>query len=165
MPETLTVSVIKEIPAPADVVFALLADPAKHPEFDGSGMLRSTTSSGRISGVGQTFTMLMHNDEMGDYEMVNHVVEYEPDRRIAWEPVLLHAGRPEDREEEGVRSGHRWSFALAPVNAGATLVTETYDCSRAPAWLQKAVRGGARWETAMENSLANIHRLCSTRPA
>ena len=49
-------------------------------------MLRES-SGGVISGVGDVFTMKMHNDEMGDYEMANHVVEYEPNRRIGWEPV------------------------------------------------------------------------------
>jgi hypothetical protein len=162
MSEALTVSVAKEIPAPADFVFALLADPSKHPEIDGSGMLREATSRGQISGVGDTFTMQMHNEEMGDYEMINHVVEYEPGRSIAWEPALLRAGREDDKEDEGVRSGHRWSFDLQPVSSGKTVVTESYDCSRALAWLQKAVKGGSRWQASMEASLENIYRLCST---
>jgi uncharacterized protein YndB with AHSA1/START domain len=162
MSEPLTVSVTNEIPAPPEAVFALLVDPAKHPEIDGSGMLRSATSSGALSGVGDAFTMQMHNDEMGDYEMVNHVVEFEHGRRIAWEPALLHAGRAEDKDDEGVRSGHRWSFELEAIGPGATAVTESYDCSAAPAWLQKAVKGGSRWQAAMEASLENIHRLCST---
>jgi uncharacterized protein YndB with AHSA1/START domain len=162
MSQTLIVSVAKEIPAPADAVFSLLADPTRHPEFDGSGMLRSATSSSAITGVGDTFTMQMHNDEMGDYEMVNHVVGYEPGRYIAWEPALLHAGRAEDKDDEGVRAGHRWSFQLEPITSGGTRVTESYDCSRAPEWLQKAVKGGTRWQSSMEASLENIYRLCST---
>ncbi len=159
-PEAISVS--RKIPASADVVFALLADPTKHPEMDGSAMLRSATSSGLITGVGDTFTMRMHNDEMGDYEMINHVVEYEPSRRIAWEPVLYHAGRPEDEEDVGVRSGHRWSYQLEPVSSDVTLVTESYDCSDAPAWLQKAVRGGRRWQGSMDASLENIERGFAT---
>lgn len=162
MRQELIVSVTKEIPAPTEVVFALLVDPTRHPEIDGSGMLRSATSSGSITGVGDTFTMQMHNEEMGDYEMINHVVAFEAGRRIAWEPVLLHAGRAEDKEDEGVRSGHRWSFNLTPTDAGTTVVTESYDCSSAPAWLQKAVKGGSRWQASMETSLENISRLCST---
>ncbi len=153
------VSVSKEIPAPAEVVFALLADPTRHPEIDGSGMLRAA-SGGAINRVGDTFSMRMHNDEMGDYEMINHVVDYEPARRIAWEPALLRAGRPEDETEVGVRAGHRWSYLLRPVGSDATLVTESYDCSSAPDWLQKAVQGGRRWQAAMEASLENVHRLC-----
>ena len=162
MPETLAVSVTKDIPASSDVIFAILADPSRHPEIDGSGMLRSATSSATINGIGETFTMQMHNEEMGDYEMINHVVEYQPGRCIAWEPALLHAGREEDKDGEGVRSGHRWSFTLEPISSTRTAVTESYDCSSAPAWLQNAVKGGARWQASMEASLEKIHRLCST---
>lgn len=158
MSQPAAVSVSRTVPAPADVVFALLADPTRHPEIDGSGMVRAATSSGPIGGAGDTFTMRMHNDEMGDYEMINHVVEYEAGRRIAWEPVLLHAGRPEDEEDVGVRSGHRWSYHLEPLGPGATVVTESYDCSTAPAWLQKAVKGGQRWQRSMEATLDNVCR-------
>lgn len=61
-----------------------------------------------------------------------------------------------------MRLGHRWSFSLEPIGSGATVVTETYDCSRAPDWLQKAVKGGTRWQASMEASLENIYRICST---
>jgi hypothetical protein len=44
----------------------------------------------RISGVGDVFVMKMYFTELGEYEMNNHVVEYEPDRRIGSEP---EAGR------------------------------------------------------------------------
>ncbi len=162
MSQPTSISVSRKIPASAELVFALLADPTRHPEIDGSGMLRSGRSSDSITGVGDTFVMRMHNDEMGDYEMINHVVQYERGRRIAWEPVLLHAGRAEDEEEVGVRSGHRWSYELEPVSSDSTLVTESYDCSSAPDRLQKAVKGGKRWEASMETSLDNLSRLCST---
>lgn len=157
------ISVSRNIPAPADLVFALLADPTKHPEIDGSGMVRSAMSSDSITGVGDTFAMRMHNDEMGEYEMINHVVVFERGRRIAWEPVLLRAGRAEDERDVGVRSGHCWSYELEPVSSDSTVVTESYDCSSAPDWLQKAVKGGKRWEAPIETSLENLSRLCSTR--
>lgn len=165
MPESNVISVSKSIPAPADVVFALLADPSRHPEIDGSGMVRSPASSAVLAAAGDTFAMRMHNDEMGDYEMINHVVEYEPSRRIAWEPVLAQAGRAEDEGDVGVRAGHRWSYRLEPLGSDATLVTETYDCTNAPAWLQKAVKGGTRWQAAMEASLENIHRMAEAMRA
>ncbi len=44
----------------------------------------------RISGVGDVFVMKMYFTELGEYEMNNRVVEYEPDRRIGSEP---EAGR------------------------------------------------------------------------
>jgi len=34
------VTVEKVIPAPADAIFALLADPARHPDIDGSGSVK-----------------------------------------------------------------------------------------------------------------------------
>jgi hypothetical protein len=55
------------------------------------------------SGVGDAFRMRMRNDEMGDYIVVNHVVEYEQDRQIGWEPELHQASRPEDAPEIGAR--------------------------------------------------------------
>ena len=49
-------------------------------------MLRGAILDGRISDVGDTFTMKMHR--LGDdYLMLNYVVEFEPDRRIFWEPA------------------------------------------------------------------------------
>lgn len=40
--------------------------------------------------MGDVFVMKMYFTELGEYEMNNHVVEYEPDRRIGSEP---EAGR------------------------------------------------------------------------
>jgi len=152
------VSVSRTIEAPADKLFELLAHPASHPLIDGSGMLREG-SGGVISSVGDVFTMRMHNDEMGDYEMANHVVEYEPNRRIGWAPVLKSASRPEDQAEIGDRSEHRWTYELMPLDATSTLVTETYDCSRAPEWLRKAVTGGTRWVASMTATLEKLDTL------
>jgi hypothetical protein len=58
--------------------------------IDGSGMLRGAVSGAVISGVGDVFVMKTYYSEPGDYEMNNHVVEFEPNRRIGWEP---EAGR------------------------------------------------------------------------
>ncbi len=124
------VSVSKTIGAPADQLFSILTRPASHPLIDGSGMLREATSDAVLTGVGDVFTMTMHNDEMGDYEMSNYVVQYELNRQIGWEPALKAATREEDQEGIGDRAEHRWAFDLVPVDASSTLVTETYDCSR-----------------------------------
>ncbi len=149
------VCVSRTIEVPAQKLFDFLIHPANHPLIDGSGMLREA-SGGVICGVGDVFTMKMHNDEMGDYEMANHVVEYEPGRRIGWEPVLKAASRPEDQAGIGDRSEHRWTYELMPLGATSTLVTETYDCSRAPEWLRKAVKGGARWIDSMTRTLEKL---------
>lgn len=142
------VSVSRRIEVPAERLFGFLAHPANHPLIDGSGMLREG-SGGVICGVGDVFTMKMHN----------HIVEYELSRRIGWEPVLTAASRPEDQAEIGDRSQHRWSYDLRPFDAASTLVTETYDCSRAPEWLRKAVKGGARWVASMTATLEKLDIL------
>ncbi len=142
------------------MLFDFLAHPANHPLIDGSGMLRKS-SGGVISRVGDVFTMKMHNEEMGDYEIANHVVVYEPGHLIGWEPVLKAASRPEDQGDIGVPGKHRWTYELTPLGATSTLVTETYDCTRAPEWLRNAVKGGARWIDSMTVTLEKLGTLSS----
>src|SRR5580658_9094332 len=127
------VAVSRRICAPAHDIFRILADPVRHPEFDGSEMLRGAGSAAVISGAGDVFVMKMYFSRIGDYEMNNHVVEYEQDRRIGWEP---EAGRGHPNAASGsaesARTGQRWSYQLIPDGPDATAVTEVYDCSAAP---------------------------------
>jgi uncharacterized protein YndB with AHSA1/START domain len=157
------VSVSRRIQAPAAELFAVLADPARHPGIDGSGMLRRPGDLATIGAVGDVFTMSMHNAEMGDYEIANHVVEYEQDRRIGWEPSLTAASRPEDQDGIGHRAHHRWSFELTPVAPDVTVVTETYDCTKSPQWLRTAVKGGQRWVASMTTTLEKLDQQCAAR--
>jgi Protein of unknown function (DUF664) len=154
------VSVTRTINAASEELFAVLADPARHPEIDGSGMLRRAVSGSPIGRVGDTFVMSMHNDEMGDYEITNHVVEYERNRRIGWEPVLSAASRAEDQAEIGDRGRHRWIYDLKPVGPCATVVTEIYDCGQAPDRLRRAVRNGDRWVDSMTTTLERLDQQC-----
>ena len=166
-PERLTcmqnrVSVSRQIPAPASVLFGILARPANHLLIDGSGMLRRTVSGERITQPGDVFVMAMHNDEMGEYEMTNYVTGFEPDRLITWEPVMSAASREEDKRGIGYRDEpHRWCYVLAQGTDGSTVVTEIYDCSRAPEWLRQATQGGERWVPAMTETLAKLETLAT----
>jgi hypothetical protein len=112
------VTVSRRIGAPASVIFTILADPGRHREFDGSGMVRGMVSGSTIRGVGDVFVMNMYFHELGDYQMINHVVEFQPDRRIGWEP---EAGRGHPNADPGAerptRWGQRWSFELTPDGA------------------------------------------------
>ena len=123
--------VSRRIGAPAARVFAILASPQRHMDFDGSDMLRGAVGDHAVGGVGETFTMKMHR--LGrDYLMVNHVVEFEPDRRIAWAPApgdLDTAG--DDPTRIGVPAGYRWGYVLTPDGDDATIVTEVFDCGPA----------------------------------
>jgi uncharacterized protein YndB with AHSA1/START domain len=165
MPEPAgVVSVSRRIEAPADEIFALLADPARHTELDGSGMLRGAEGAMPITAVGDRFLMQMYFDPLGgDYKMDNHVVEFEPNRRIAWTPAGADEVTTRDEQFEiGVPAGHRWRFYLEPDGPDATVVTEVYDCTAAPASLREAVADGTIWIDAMNGTLERIEQLCAT---
>jgi hypothetical protein len=150
------VAVSRRIEAPADQIFAILADPNRHTDLDGTDMLRGVASGGPISGVGDRFVMNMYFEHFGgDYTMDNHVVEFEPGRRIAWAPAAGDDRAGNGSTPVGEPVGHRWIFDLA-AEGDATVVTETYDCSGAPEQLQKVVNGGEHWRPAMESTLAKL---------
>ena len=151
------VSVSRSIAAPAATIFAVLADPSRHKEMDGSGMLRGTSFDGRISAVGEVFVMKMHFGPIGDYEMNNHVLEFVSNRRIAWQPVSGR-GHP-DADTAQARWGHTWSFVLHSAGQGTTMVTETWDCFGAV-----EDEDGAHWIPSMTSTLARLEVLCLTAP-
>lgn len=156
------VAVSRRIGAPAGDVFRILADPRGHVEMDGSGMVRGAVSESVVSGLGDVFVMKMYYSEHGDYEMNNHIVEYERDRRIGWEP---EAGRGHpDVAAPDARWGHRWTFDLAPDGPDATIVTEIYDCSRVPEEERLAMDDGQIWIESMTNTLERLDALCTGCP-
>jgi hypothetical protein len=156
------VEVSRRISAPAHDIFQVLANPARHPDFDGSGSLRGAGTAEMISGVGDVFVMKMYFSHLGDYEMNNHVVEFEPDRRIGWEP---EAGRGHPSTAPGsanpVRTGQRWSYQLTPDGPGATIVTEIYDCSQVSAEKRAQWDNGNIWRKSMTETLQLLDTLCT----
>lgn len=108
------ISLSRMVAAPADRIFDLLADPARHPELDGSGSVRASLSKGpRRLSLDARFGMRMR---LGlPYTILNTVVEFEEGRLIAWRHF----------------SGHRWRWQLADLGDGRTEVTETFDWSTA----------------------------------
>jgi len=156
------VAVSRRICAPAHDIFQVLANPVRHPEFDGSESLRGAGSTAVISGVGDVFVMKMYFSHIGDYEMNNHVVEYEQDRRIGWEPEAGR-GHPNTAPDssEPARWGQRWSYRLTPDGPDATAVTEIYDCSRAPAAERVEIENGKIWAEAMAETLERLDALCA----
>jgi uncharacterized protein YndB with AHSA1/START domain len=150
------VSVSRRIEASPERLFALLADSANHPLIDGSGMVREPAPSVLVSRVGDSFVMDMHHREFGDYQMRNEVVEYEAGRRLTWEPRRAVA---EELAESGGPARYRWGYELTPDGPGATVVTETFDCTRSPQELREAVNEGEGWRDAMTASLARLELL------
>jgi len=156
------VAVSRRITAPARDIFQLLADPGRHPDLDGSGMLRGAVSRAVVTGVGDVFVMKMHYSELGDYEMNKHVVEYELNRRIGWEPEAGRGHPDTDAESSGeARRGHRWIFELTPDGPDATIVTEIYDCSRTPEDERASIGNGNIWVESMTKTLERLDGLCA----
>jgi hypothetical protein len=162
------VEVSRRIGAPAAAIFRVLADPDMHTVLDGTGMLRGAVTAGSIQRLGDVFVMRMYYVEHGDYEMNNHVVEFELNRRIGWEP---EAGRGHPDTAPGstgpTRLGHRWTFDLRPDGPHATVVTEIYDCSAVPADFRAGMQGGRIWITGMTETLDRLAGVCEglARPA
>jgi uncharacterized protein YndB with AHSA1/START domain len=159
------VSVSRRIEVPAQQLFALLANSANHPLIDGSGMVREPAPAVTVSGVGDAFRMNMHHDEFGDYQMHNEVVEYQAGHRLVWEPGRVEDSGPE--QPEVINSArYRWGFEFSPDGPGATMVTETFDCTRSPEDLRNATEEGEGWRDAMTASLARLELLAkATGPA
>ncbi|HUN37680.1 MAG TPA: SRPBCC family protein [Trebonia sp.] len=156
----MAVRVSRRIAAPAEVIFRVLADPGRHVELDGSGMLRGAVTTTPVTGVGDVFIMKMYFAALGDYEMNNHVVEYEQERRIGWEPEAGRGHPGAATEEGGGRWGQRWSYELVPDGPDATIVTEIYDCSRAPAEARADMADGEVWAEGMARTLERLEAAC-----
>jgi hypothetical protein len=154
-------SVSRRIEAPVELLFALLADSANHPLIDGSGMVREPAPAVTISGTGDVFMINMHNDRDGDYQVRNVVVDYLADRRLVWAPMTPTSDPDEQHVVDPVR--YEWGYEFAPDGPGATVVTETFDCRRAPDELRERLREGEIWRDAMADSLVKLELLAKTR--
>ena len=115
------VSVERVIPAGPAAIFALVADASRHPEIDGSGTVRQAKADApHHLQLGSTFGMSMKAGI--PYSMVSTVVEFEQDRRIAWQ------SRPPGFVGR-FAAGRIWRYELEPVEGG-TLVRESWDISQ-----------------------------------
>ncbi len=163
--ESKLVEASRRIEAPAARIFGILANPQRHMEFDGSDMLRGAVLERPIADVGDTFTMQMHR--LGDdYLMLNYVVEFEPDRRIFWEPAPGDPSRAEgdDPSKVGIAAGYRWGYVLSPDGDEATVVTEVFDCGPLSEEISQSIlRDGGVWingtNSVRESIMASLERL------
>jgi hypothetical protein len=57
--------------------------------------------------------------------------------------------------------GQRWSYQLTPDGPDATVVTEIYDCSRAPEEARAGMDNGKVWIEAMAKTLERLDALCA----
>jgi uncharacterized protein YndB with AHSA1/START domain len=145
----LVISESRRIDAPADAIFAVLRDPTRHREFDGSTMVRNSDAP-PIEAVGDRFVVHMHNDEFGDYEMRSEVIVYDPGREITWAPK-----RHDIVEDDW---NHRWGWRLTP-EGDSTEVVAYFDCTRVPEDGQRILRGGEWSRPILRRSLENLEGL------
>jgi uncharacterized protein YndB with AHSA1/START domain len=143
-------TVERTIPAPPEAIFNLLADATQHPRIDGSGSVKRAKSGAETRlRLGSNFGMAMQAGLK--YSMANTVIEYQDNRRIAWQtkapgPVGLLVG------------GRIWRYELEPV-PGGTRVKESWDLSRDHQRLfLKLGRMPAMTKGNMERTLERIER-------
>lgn len=146
-------SVDRVIPSGADAIFDLLADASRHRDIDGSGSLVGAKPDApqRLS-LGATFGMSM---KIGvPYSMVNTVIEFEENRRIAWQ------ARP--RGIGGKLAGGRiWRYELEPEGSG-TRVRESWDLSEDKQRAVLRVIAANATKRAMEQTLQRIAELTAS---
>lgn len=154
MPDEATSSTMT-INAPAEVIFATLADPDRHPDIDGTGWVHQPLDGQPLTAAGQIFRMAMYhpNHPDGNYEMANRVQVFDPPKALSWEPGY-DAGN-------GHLSfgGWIWRYDLAPAGQGQTEVTLSYDWSAVPEALRRHIGFPPFPPDHLANSLARLAEL------
>ena len=130
--------------ATPEQVFTLLAEPRRHPDFDGSGSVKAAVRGPQRLSLGAHFGMRMR---IGlPYLIRNTVVEFEENRRIAWR----HFGH------------HIWRYELEPVDGG-TKVTESFVWGTALTPRALELAGVPQANTrAIEKTLERLRRRFAT---
>lgn len=153
-----SVSAIMVINAPAESVFAVLADPAKHAAIDGTGWVCQSLDLEPLTGAGQVFRMTMYhpNHPDGNYEMANEVQAFDPPTAISWKPGY-DAG-------DGTLSfgGWIWRYDLTPTGPSATRVTLSYDWSAVPDPIREHIGFPPFPPEHLGNSLAHLGELVAS---
>jgi hypothetical protein len=149
------------IPAPAEAVFGILADPTTHQSIDGTGWVRESLDGEALTRTGQIFRVAMYHDNhpKKSYEMANKVVVFDRPHAIAWQPGQDVAG-------DGNLSfgGWIWRYDIREAGSSQAHVTLTYDWSAVPAELREHI-GFPPFEAAhLDNSLKHLSDLAVTPP-
>jgi hypothetical protein len=128
----------------ASKIFDLLANPASHKLFDGSGTIQASISGPDRLFLGAKFGMAMKIKV--PYRIKNTVVAFEENKKITWCHLMKWT----------------WCYELLDVGNGQTQVTESFDASDIPLfstwWLKKtgALAHNPKW---MAKSLVRLKAL------
>ncbi len=129
------------IDAPANELFAVLADPHRHGEVDGSGTVQDTVKGPQQLSEGDTFSVKMKMFG-APYRITSRVTELVPDRVVQWQHPF----------------GHSWRWEFEPVGPDRTRVTETWLGSGNRIWpLLALARFPARNAQGIESTLRGLH--------
>ena len=147
------------IDASPEQVFALLADPSRHEQIDGTGWVGPSLDGVTLNEVGQIFRVAMYheNHPAKHYEMANRVEVLEPSRAIAWQP-----GQDVPDSEEPAFGGWIWRYDLAPAGDSRTDVTLTYDWSAAPPEMREFIQFPPFGQDHLDRSLQHLADLAAT---
>lgn len=99
-----------EVHAPAGELFAIVANPRRHRELDGSGTVRDNISGPEHLTEGARFSTKMTMFGL-PYRITSTVTAVKPDQLIEWRHPL----------------GHRWRWEFTAVDPTTTRVAETFD--------------------------------------
>ena len=99
-----------EVGAPASELFAIVADPRRHHELDGSGTVVDNVSAPAKLTAGSRFSTKMRMFGV-PYRITSTVTAFTPDSLIEWRHPL----------------GHHWRWEFEQVDPHRTRVTETFD--------------------------------------
>jgi len=133
------------INSPAHVIFDLLANPAAHQRFDGSGTIQRSISGPDRLFLGAKFGMAMKIKV--PYRIKNTVVAFEENKKITWCHMMKWT----------------WSYELNAISATQTVVTESFDASDIPAfakWWLKTTGAMAHNPKWMAKSLVALKAIC-----
>lgn len=132
------------INAPAHVIFDLLANPAAHQRFDGSGTIQRSISGPKRLFLGAKFGMAMKIKV--PYRIKNTVVAFEENKKITWCHLMKWT----------------WCYELHAISDSQTVVTESFDASNIPTfakWWLKTTGAMAHNPKWMAKSLVALKAI------
>jgi Polyketide cyclase / dehydrase and lipid transport len=128
--------------ASAQELYAMVADPHRHGELDGSGTVKDTVSGPDRLTKDAKFSVKMKQYGV-PYRITSRVTELEPDRVVEWRHPV----------------GHRWRWEFEAQGDRSTKVTETWDASRINGVLFAAFKAGSVLKRNGEGITATLQNL------
>ena len=129
-----------EVDAPAAELYAMVADPRRHHELDGSGTVGDNIKVPAKLVVGSKFStkMKMYGTP---YRITSRVTALKPGELVEWRHPV----------------GHRWRWEFEPLSPTRTRVTETFDYREAG-----AIKNGLKYYERMGFRKANAAGIEAT---